>query len=417
MAQISDVHLINEDSGDITEATNAWALYLEIINNDCSRLKEHLSANSAVDWFGHIIRKPNLIYQYLRYEAISQYEHSNIERAEECAPIEKPYLTFTMAPPREKRFINPRNVVPLHNLKTYAESDPELDDADMAPLPEHSTPEKKQSTLIAEFTPPNSTVKQIESNSDTDEEDCSESKPKRLKRTISPKRSFKYLRRIPTADNVAKRNAIRNSGVRTLLDDTSSEDEAEEVIKDIIEYTPLRYLEVTCTLRKLPHARDTNLVDTPTSTDNAGNCDRKVRIKISYRVRLCDQQLLFALIIYEQANAPTTYTRRNLMLEFRKIENETYEESNGYEEQPAIAVNANEEETITTVESPNTDDITNALETATFSILRTPTKSICTPPPTPVRKPRSQRQTPDSARLRASSSAIPKRSAARSLRL
>lgn len=321
-------------------------------------------------------------------------------------------------------------VAGITHLKTYADSDVEEDDdIEMLP-PGNKTPERQQfstKSLEDQLTPPTSCTKEtatLQLNEDESETEVgNDYQAKRFKRTTG--KSFSYLRRFPisAAAIASKRRIYQEEGIRTLLDDSSGSETEEESTESPLAYGTLKYMEFTGILRNKPQSIDLN------SLDETSSWDRKVRIKISYRQRLSDNHIQFALIIYEHLGGNVrTATRRNLMQDFAQ-------ESNNSEEYLAsmdvvntsgnILVLGNEETTVATIEGntvPTTLDISNALETASFTIvpLHTPSKNVHTPPATPKRRSRHMNSASSShKRLNFSPSPgnAPKRSAARSLRL
>lgn len=319
-------------------------------------------------------------------------------------------------------------------LKSYADSDVEDNEqpktsafATAIKNNDIKTPEKCTNILtIGELTPPAST-KKVDVNEETPaiEKVDNEDKPHRaLKRTHSER--FSYLRRLPTAPSTSKRVTKDYKGIRTLLDDSSSEDDDLEIMEAL--YTPLRYIEVKGKM----HNRNTAL-SRQRGTLWRDCTEIETRLRISYRRKLEDNQLQYALVIYESCNGMPTTIKRNLMTHFSMTEptnnddnlehvvetEETMAESVLHE--PVLI----EPHTITTTTTllGSTDDPFNrnesAVETLSVAHLRTPTKLAHTPPATPKRKPRSLFQTSSSLkRLNSSPTApTPKRNAARSLRL
>lgn len=313
----------------------------------------------------------------------------------------------------------------------------------MTPLPafELRTPEKTSHSVAINssttITPPTSTTK-IESTTATAEsesdasDDADDNKPttaKRLKRSHpSP---FSYLRRQPTA---LKRKFVNEIGIRALLD-TTSDDEEDLGGHPVEEYTPLKYFETTGILRSQTNTKQndagetSNITFTQTlsSDSSVDSWDRPVRIRISYRQNTKDQEIQFALIIYEHLNKSVAVSsRRNLALEFSQLKDErtdALEEDQEIEEivkfQPEEQRNTISE-TITFLTS-NEDD-------PAIPLMTTPTKLSNTPPATPKRKPRLPQSLSSMKRLNAQYPAAaaattspatpsPKRSAARSLRL
>lgn len=321
-------------------------------------------------------------------------------------------------------------------LKSYADSDVEDNE-----LPETSafaaaiisnqrkTPEKCTSTLaIEELTPPASATKddKFEQQEEATEEVKTEElqRPTRgLKRTHSGR--FSYLRRLPTAPSTSKRVSKDYKGIRTLLDDSSSEEDELETMEAL--YTPLRYIEVKGIMR------NTNNANTRQRSALWRDCSQlETRLRISYRRKLEDNQLQFALIIYESCNGSPSTTKRNLMTHFSMTEANEINETNPEEPEEEMVIESVlhepvliEPHTITTTATMlgNSDDPFNedegSLESLSVAHMRTPTKLTHTPPATPKRKPRSLFQTASGLkRLNNSPTApTPKRSAARSLRL
>ncbi|XP_059223993.1 uncharacterized protein LOC106088660 [Stomoxys calcitrans] len=432
----------------LAEVREVLDKYLELFQQNSSiDFKYHLAPNSVVDWYGRTVRGANKIHDYLRHEVINQYEHVEFLEPEACSPIETKtsHMRTKVISTKPIDHVHPINRLPdMVPLKSYADSD--VEDNDHLPISSSrllhvagglkQTPEKCTSTLtLADLTPPSSAVKEKESCSrETDEEtggnnnddDSKVTRRQRLKRTHTG--HFSYLKRLPTAPSTSKRAKDVAGGIRTLLDDSSSEEDELEVMEAL--YTPLRYLEVKGVIRIQPKAgggkqrsalwRDRSQLET--------------RIRISYRRKLEDNQLQFALIIYESLNAavPTTPTRRNLMSHFSLTVDEAESASATLEGQqieetviePILTVPAM---TVMTPESTNLfgseeDPLQeeSSLEALSVANLRTPTKFTHTPPATPKRKPRSLMGTASGLKRLHNSpqqAPTPKRSAARSLRL
>ena len=321
----------------------------------------------------------------------------------------------------------------MARLKSYADSDVEDNE-----LPETSaivnaimnnevkTPEKCTTTLvIGELTPPSS-AKKVEENEevrDIEKVEDGDKSHRSLKRSHSGR--FSYLKRLPTAPSTSKRVSKDYKGIRTLLDDSSSEEDDLETMEAL--YTPLRYIEVKGKI----HNRNT-AVSRQRSVLWHDCTEIATRLRISYRRKLEGNQVQFALIIYESCNGVPTIIKRNLMTHFSMTEPTNNEDNLEHVETEEMIVESVLHEpvliephviTTTTTLLGNNDDPFNdhesSLETLSTAHLRTPTKLTHTPPATPKRKPRSLFQT--SSGLKRSNSSptapTPKRSAARSLRL
>ncbi|XP_054088128.1 uncharacterized protein LOC105212012 [Zeugodacus cucurbitae] len=419
------------------EASNVLKEYLELFTADCRQLKLLVAPNAAVDWFGRTVRGPAKIHDYFRFEVATQYEHADFDKAEECQPIEQrpSHWKTKSLPSEEADFVLPINkVTGLTTLKTYADSDIEDDDLEMLPLSAgNCTPEPHSNSTahIGELTPPSSTIKiedinATDSESDLDEAECA-SAPKRLKRSIPT--PFSYLRRIPTSSSkithVAKRQ-LPQFDIQMLGDDTSSDEELDVELRKMLakEYTPLKYIEATGKLRAKPQMLSAG--DSPPTPHRSSDWDRSVRLRISYRRNLADKSLQIALVIYEHLQSPTAdvnqdapstlgMRRRNLMTQFNETalsETPHAAQQDVHDMESSIALT----EVGTAVPLTDVDEESTAISVVP---LRTPTKSDHTPPATPKRRPRvpytlsgMKRMSPSST-----STATPKRNAARSLRL
>ncbi|KAM7349556.1 uncharacterized protein ACRADG_008436 [Cochliomyia hominivorax] len=410
--------------------------YLELFQQNSIEFKYYLAPNSVIDWYGRTIRGANKIHDYLRHEIHNNFEHTEFLEPNKCGPIETKtsHMRTKIISTKPIDLVHPINRVPdMVPLKSYADSDVEDNE-----LPETSafaaaiinnqrkTPEKCTSTLaIEELTPPASATKDDKPEDGVVEQEKQEElmRPARgLKRTHSGR--FSYLRRLPTAPSTSKRVSKDYKGIRTLLDDSSSEEDDLETMEAL--YTPLRYIEVKGIVRNS---------NTTTSRQKSAlwrDCTQmETRLRISYRRKLEDNQLQFALIIYEASNAAPTTTKRNLMAHFSMTEPSETNEVNLEEPEEMVVESVLHEpvliepHTITTTATMlgSGDDPFNEYETDLESLsvthMRTPTKLTHTPPATPKRKPRSLFQTASGLkRLNNSPSApTPKRSAARSLRL
>ncbi|XP_036318236.1 uncharacterized protein LOC118733116 [Rhagoletis pomonella] len=410
--------------------------YLDLFTADCRQLKLLVAPNAVIDWFGRTVRGPAKIHDYFRFEVATQYDHMDFDKAESCAPIEQrpSHWKTKLLHTGDTDFVLPINkVTGLTSLKSYADSDIDDDDLQMQPLPAgNQTPEHNSSSIahINELTPPSSTIKleatATDSESEVDDPD-SASAPKRLKRSLPT--PFSYLRRLPTATtkttHVSKRQLTASQlDMQMLGDDTSSDEELDaDMRKKILsEYTSLQYIESTGFLRAkpqvLPHT------DSPPTPHRMHDWDRPVRIRMSYRRSLSDQQLQVVLVIYEHVKSSGTdviqgataisMRRRNLMAQFNEAAlsepSPTTQEVTGDVEE-IVATD------VTTV-VPLTDvgeDASAAVDTAH---LRTPSKSGPTPPATPKRRPRVPYAMSGMKRIAPTpSTSTPKRSAARTLRL
>ncbi|XP_023291734.2 uncharacterized protein LOC111675238 [Lucilia cuprina] len=420
--------------------------YLELFQQNSIEFKYFLAPNSVIDWYGRTIRGANKIHDYLRHEIHNNFDHTEFLEPHKCAPIETKtsHMRTKIISTKPIDLVHPINRVPdMVPLKSYADSDVEDNE-----LPETSefaaaiinnqrkTPEKCTSTLIEDLTPPASATKEEKPNEEEKEVVQIEqatveelNKPVRsLKRTHSGR--FSYLRRLPTAPSTSKRVSKDYKGIRTLLDDSSSEDDDLETMEAL--YTPLRYIEVKGIMRNR---------SATTSRQRSAlwrDCNQlETHLRISYRRKLEDNQLQFALIIYESCNPTPTITKRNLMTQFSMTEpnedndNVVTQIEPEYSEEMVVESVLHEPvliepHTVTTTgtllgttDDPFNEDEEGSLETLSVSHMRTPTKFTHTPPATPKRKPRSLFQSASGLkRLNNSPTApTPKRSAARSLRL
>ncbi|XP_065364043.1 uncharacterized protein LOC135957256 isoform X2 [Calliphora vicina] len=424
------------------EVREVLSKYLELFQQNSIEFKYYLAPNSVIDWYGRTIRGANKIHDYLRHEIHNNFDHTEFLEPNKCAPIETKtsHMRTKIISTKPIDLVHPINRVPdMVPLKSYADSDVEDND-----LPETSafaaaiisnqrkTPEKCTSTLaIGDLTPPASATKD-EKEPELQEQEKIEDldrPPRSLKRIHSGR--FSYLRRLPTAPSTSKRVSKEYKGIRTLLDDSSSEDDDLETMEAL--YTPLRYIEVKGIIR--------NRNTAPSRQRSAlwRDCTQlETRLRISYRRKLEDNQLQFALIIYESCNATPTTTKRNLMTHFSMTEPptdnndiETNLEHHEHTEEMVVESVLHEPvliepHTITTTttllgnsDDPFNEDDEGSLETLSVAHMRTPTKFTHTPPATPKRKPRSLFQSASGLkRLNSSPTApTPKRSAARSLRL
>ncbi|XP_073833621.1 uncharacterized protein [Musca autumnalis] len=432
------------------EVQEVLAKYLELFQQSSIDFKYHLAPNSVIDWYGRTVRGANKIHDYLRHEVNSQFEHTEFVDAEVCGPIETKtsHMRTKVISTKPIDHVHPINRVPdMVPLKSYADSD--VEDNEQPSISSSTslfgagayrqTPEKctATSTLdIGNLTPPSSAVKDERKSEDEDFADDSNetlSRRHRLKRTHSG--NFSYLKRLPTAPSTSKRNKNIEGGIRTLLDDSSSEEDELEVMEAL--YSPLRYLEVKGVMR----LRNNNPLGSGLKQRSPLWRDRsevETRIRISYRRKLEDNQLQFALIIYESLNGAivATPTRRNLMSQFALSMDEQPPAANAAMPEPPQRME--EEHIEETIIEPIGNDVPTAtttflnededplqggdtsLEDLSVANLRTPTKFSHTPPATPKRKPRCLMGTASGMkRLNNSPQAppTPKRSAARSLRL
>ncbi|XP_054729973.1 uncharacterized protein LOC129238806 [Anastrepha obliqua] len=419
------------------DASNVLKEYLELFTADCRQLKLLLAPNAVVDWFGRQVRGPAKIHDYLRFEVGLQYDHANFDKAEVCAPIEQrpSHWKTKSVPTGDMDFILPLNkVTRLTSLKRYADSDLEDDDLEIQPLPScNQTPDHQGNCTshLNELTPPSSTIKLENVHPSDSESDLEEGEdataPKRLKRSLPT--PFSYLRRLPTSMNkithVSKRQStVTQLDVQMQSNDTSSDEELDADIRNklVNEYTPLYYIEATGMLRAKQQLL--NYTDEPPTPHRINDWDRPVRLRISYRRCLSDQQIQIALVIYEHINSSNTdvsqsepvattavgMRRRNLMAQFN--------EAALNEQSPATLEVADDIEGVGSTEialRSNDDEEASAISAVQF---HTPTKSAHTPPATPKRRPRVPYAMSGMRNINSTpSTSTTKRGAARTLRL
>ncbi|KAL9884544.1 uncharacterized protein ACN427_011327 isoform 1-T1 [Glossina fuscipes fuscipes] len=421
------------------ETSEVLAKYLELFQQNAFDFKYHFAPNSVIDWYGRNVRGVNKIHDYLRHEVSNHYEHIEFLQPLSCGPIETKtsHMRTKVITNKSIDHVHPINRLPdMVPLKSYADSD--IEDNDRS---EHiptfnmqqtrtkllKTPEK---SLIEELTPPASATKEEVKTDKTEAVIANCSNP--LKRIHTER--FSYLRRLPTIPSTSKRACLINDGVRSLLDDSSSDEDELESLTSL--YTPLRYLEVKGVIR----LRSSTSAHFKCKSVLWRDCDeRETRLRISYRRCIKDNQLQFALIIYEVIGNtfPQTNIRRNLTtafsMAFKADEDDQVEEEEmivetllpetAKLEDNNVAVDTVIEVTTTSPLLTNTEIDQSQEDSSALALsiaqMRTPTKSIHTPPPTPKRKPRSAiRTTSGLKRVNSSPTApVPKRSAARSLRL
>lgn len=463
--------------------SHALSQYLTMFKADSNQFKTYMAANAVVDWFGRTIRGPAKIQDYLRNEVCSHYEHLNFEHLKCCGPIEyKPthIKTKTLLSDDVDYTLPINKVSGITSLKLYADSDMEDNDVDMAEsFMSHAQPSSTDLLLnsSAAITPPTSTTKVDPDASGTESENedlsmMSATAAKRRKFSHSPTSTFSYLRRYQCTS--FKRKLVNDIGIRALMTASNTDDEDDEEAEvgrkdDRGDYTALKYFEVTGTLRSYMEKVQQQDIDDSTrivgaaaaaaaaafpatppsaavhwnnrtavnsdSGDVAGYWDRPVRLRVSFRRRIKDQEVQFALIIYEhpeKASASAMLPKRNLMMQFNRTEPD--DDDVGEDEDEG---SENEEEASRRMKPPPHEallqsELLRANEKPMDSdqhLMTTPTKLVHTPPATPTRKPRIPQTLSSSKRFKAhngttggsaaqtAATPSPKRSAARSLRL
>lgn len=143
---------------------------------------------------------------------------------------------------------------------------------------------------------------------------------KHIRKTVRrPKNNRSHFcMRTPSPTGIISSQALMNGDTPPRVE----EDQTANNIEDSqSEYSPLKYFESTGTLRSLIQTthRGFGGLRTPLKSNE---WDRETRIRISYRIRLRDNHVQFALIIYEHLLESHRISRRNLMNEFSLVADE-----------------------------------------------------------------------------------------------
>lgn len=272
---------------DPTELTNALSKYLELFTAHSNFFKFFIAQNGVLEWFGRTIKGNQKIHDYLRYEVCSQYDHLFFENAEQCEPFEykSTHLETKSLPSNSNKYLN----------STSSEVNKSVEQVSASTDIEMSTKER-----CGSITPPSSAKRfkpDLEVNKSTPQmlniEDYFNKKETSVKLIV------------PQTTNSFE---TPNSTVAASSSDTNSN----------VQYSELKYFQVNGILRSSLHPEHKSFRNSSTLNAN-GSWDRETKIQISYRTRLDDNDIQFALIIYTNLHPYSALSKRNLMTEFEEV--------------------------------------------------------------------------------------------------
>ncbi|XP_055843331.1 uncharacterized protein LOC129910094 [Episyrphus balteatus] len=279
---------------DPTEVKNALAKYLELFTSHSNFFKFFIAQNGVLEWFGRSIKGNTKIHDYLRYEVCSQYDHLFFENAEPCEPFEckSTHMETKSLPTQSDKNLN-NSSFDLEKTNSIEE------DVSMSTdVVEFTTTKDRRGSI----TPPSS-AKRVKLDQD-------------LNRSISPPmlNVEDYFDKKETNVKLIVPRSSRNcfetpdSTYVSTAATTSSQ----------VQYSELKYFEAIGILRSCLQPEHKNFRLSSTLNAN-GSWDRETKIQISYRIRLDDNDVQFALIIYKNLHSYSALSKRNLMSEFDEV--------------------------------------------------------------------------------------------------
>lgn len=338
------------DSHEIMDVKDVLKGFVDNCNERANYFQYTLSSNAVLEWFGRTFRGNKKIEQYLRYEIWPQYaQHFSV--AVNCAAFEvKPsHLetreepvenfqssstscsistvqvgdSFDSPPPARLNSVQPPPLTRGKRFRPLIDSDDESN----TPIKKKTTQEKPDDSDDSETSSPHSGMALL--NDSTDElVSQTEQNPSE---TVSKKRSASNdtattPKRSKSNQTVTKRLEYFDKSAQTsALTDQSTSSCAKQLSSK--QYSELKYLEAIGsirTIRLMKHPQVNRLPTTPNanpetntafvSPESQNGWDRKTKLKLSYRVGIDNNDIQYALIIYEPL---TMITRRNLLGEFQ----------------------------------------------------------------------------------------------------
>uniref|UniRef100_A0A1A9V5M5 Uncharacterized protein n=1 Tax=Glossina austeni TaxID=7395 RepID=A0A1A9V5M5_GLOAU len=272
------------------EPSEVVAKYLALFEQDRFDFKYYFAPNSVIDWYGRTIRGVNKIHYYLRNEVSRNCKHVGFLHPVSCAPIERrtTHMATKIITNKSEKFlkcINTASASDILSMKSYAPSGVNHSMETERNL--LKTPEK--------YRPP--TMPEANGNNKT------------LLILLETER-YRYVPRLSTVPDGSSSAFYAKGNFRGLKD--SLNDEKKRTTLASL-YTPLRYVEVKGTMRMswlTPEALPRPCYD-----------ERATCLRISYRVSMRDNEVQFALVIYEVIGAvfPFTNVRRSLEIAFSKV--------------------------------------------------------------------------------------------------
>lgn len=294
---------------DPTEVNNALATYLELFTSHSNFFKFFIAQNGVLEWFGRTIKGNHKIHDYLRYEVCSQYDHLLFENAQACEPFESKSTHL------ETKSL-PTNIEKIFNNDSF-----DLDNTTSIEEPSKSTDvELNTKDRRGSITPPSS-AKRFKPDLDLNRsfppmlniEDYFDKKESKVKIVVP---------RSTTTTTTTTQNCYQTPDwTMSSTPDTSND----------VRYSELKYFETSGILRSSLQPEHKSFRNSSTLNAN-GSWDRETRIQISYRIRLDDNDVQFALIVYSNLHPYSALSRRNLMTEFDDVATQkrlTEEKKNG----------------------------------------------------------------------------------------
>ncbi|XP_055910345.1 uncharacterized protein LOC129944730 [Eupeodes corollae] len=279
---------------DPTEVKNALAKYLELFTSHSDFFKFYIAQNGVLEWFGRTIKGNLKIHDYLRYEVCSQYDHLFFENAEVCDSIEcKPTHMETKSYPTKIE----KN---LNDSSFTMEQNSSIEEISMSVDVELTAKDRRGS-----ITPPSS-AKRFKSNTSVDE----------LNQSIPPMLNIEDY--FDKKDNNVKLIVPRPTSTQNCFKTPESTVISNNTTNSEVKYSELKYFEAIGILRSSVQPEHKGFRNSSTLNAN-GSWDRETKIQISYRTRLDDNDVQFALIIYTNLHPYSALSRRNLMTEFDEV--------------------------------------------------------------------------------------------------
>ncbi|KAI9585197.1 uncharacterized protein LOC119632823 [Glossina fuscipes] len=270
--------------------------YLALFGQGRCDFKYYFAPNSIIDWYGRTIRGVNKIHNYLRHEVSRHCEHVGFLQPVSCAPIERrtTHMLTKFISNKSEKFVKSINAAPapdILSMKSYASSC----------LNCSPTLTKRETNLLK-------TPEQYRAES-------LQTKP--LHKLLETER-YRYVPRLATVPDASNLVSCAKGSFRSLND--SLNDEKKRTTLTSL-YTPLRYVEVEGIVRMSLLTADT--------LQTLGYDERPTCLRISYRVSMRDNEVQFALVIYEVIGTvfPFADIRRNLETAFSEVMTESDEEN------------------------------------------------------------------------------------------
>ncbi|XP_055371217.1 uncharacterized protein LOC129605460 [Condylostylus longicornis] len=309
--------------------------FLNLCTDHAGHLQYQLANNAILEWFGRTIRGKEKIKNFVRYELSQEYEHQfnnwkivdpfevrpshfetkklSLETPPEQTVVRKDYINDTTP---QKSKIKLVELPALHRGRKFL-TDIGSDDEDLRDL---------GLAKIDDTTPPSSPGNATSIGVDEGPA-LKKSKIGKFKNLFSSKdKNFKIREDFSSAIELNKCDADLK---QTELCDMPNPQNTM--------YSDLHYIEsvgclITSNRSKYPGVQPLPIGGTNLEIGNVkkseiktysynisprSHLEREVKLKISYRIRMDNNQIEFALIIYEYSVRKSS-TRRNLLLEFKE---------------------------------------------------------------------------------------------------